>query len=696
MKYSVGAFDNLRDSGIDSKLKKVSSALGRVSKNFKPLAVYEHHLFAINEETNKVYKFEYEILPRSVKFSSPELVVIERDSSLNEQRDMLIENAVDALFNDKTGELPVLQNRLINVERKENESNKFFNTLDKEFYASKSVRKRIGKIVESIASKRTISGIKSAKRVSHINELFNGGSTTVELYKSRAKEDDPRREFRNRIIEARKQAKNLYINPNFNNTVKSIVEFNHQSRDYMDIVENHQEFFTLTVAEQADLLRQAANKNNVAISWDNILNVVENLTKLGLMKIRPEIEQIHEIFDANWTNWAKKINMFEAQMNVPDFSKVNLSEVAEVLKKVITENNDIVSNELMAQFKTALANINEMIKSGLIDEGRLEKALSLLHQYMPSKMNIGEDRKAAEDDDPNKDETIYDDDNDDDSLGDSDSDEDNIDPATGLLVVGDDEPKDETDTDEADDDKSDDDTDNELADVKNEVLDGFGDLCNRLAVADSEDELGESMRLAKNLVMEDGFNTKKALKICEVVKRNCRKNKNIDGFQNVSELAGFVKLVAEEALPDNSMDDTGGKFPDNEMDPEHDGLVDPADSKPDEKSKENDDGERNKDAEDAQDDDKSIQAGTKPPPDTTADSLVSEAHDDLFIKAKRGDESILKDPNVSKVKDRDGQTPLHWLAFKGVEAALKHPDAKKVKDSEGQTPADIWKEIYTA
>jgi hypothetical protein len=51
----------------------------------------------------------------------------------------------------------------------------------------------------------------------------------------------------------------------------------------------------------------------------------------------------------------------------------------------------------------------------------------------------------------------------------------------------------------------------------------------------------------------------------------------------------------------------------------------------------------------------------------------------LFKKAAEGDISILSDPNVSKVKDHFGETPLHVLSLLGKTAILKHPDMNKVK-----------------
>lgn len=70
--------------------------------------------------------------------------------------------------------------------------------------------------------------------------------------------------------------------------------------------------------------------------------------------------------------------------------------------------------------------------------------------------------------------------------------------------------------------------------------------------------------------------------------------------------------------------------------------------------------------------------------------LLNEGLSDkeLFKKAYKGDISILSDPNVSKVKDEHGFTPLHILADKRKIEILKHPDVNEVKSYMGRTPFD--------
>jgi ankyrin repeat protein len=54
--------------------------------------------------------------------------------------------------------------------------------------------------------------------------------------------------------------------------------------------------------------------------------------------------------------------------------------------------------------------------------------------------------------------------------------------------------------------------------------------------------------------------------------------------------------------------------------------------------------------------------------------------------------TAMKHPGFTKLKDNEGYTPLHLLAMNGSKIALEHPAAKTLKDKEGKTPADYYEE----
>ena len=60
----------------------------------------------------------------------------------------------------------------------------------------------------------------------------------------------------------------------------------------------------------------------------------------------------------------------------------------------------------------------------------------------------------------------------------------------------------------------------------------------------------------------------------------------------------------------------------------------------------------------------------------------------LIDRVDNGDETVLQDPDVSKVRNAYGFTPLHYAA-KTRAAALAHPDVNKVKDRGGNTPLHV-------
>lgn len=63
--------------------------------------------------------------------------------------------------------------------------------------------------------------------------------------------------------------------------------------------------------------------------------------------------------------------------------------------------------------------------------------------------------------------------------------------------------------------------------------------------------------------------------------------------------------------------------------------------------------------------------------------------EELFGKAMKKDKSILSDPNVSIVRDSDGDTPLHVLAMKKVGEVLDHPDVATTHNKDSLTPLHI-------
>ncbi len=63
--------------------------------------------------------------------------------------------------------------------------------------------------------------------------------------------------------------------------------------------------------------------------------------------------------------------------------------------------------------------------------------------------------------------------------------------------------------------------------------------------------------------------------------------------------------------------------------------------------------------------------------------------DNIFEEARRCNLEVLRSDLVDKVKDEDGWTPLHWLAYRRVKEILDHPFVDKVKDIGGNTPLHV-------
>jgi len=63
--------------------------------------------------------------------------------------------------------------------------------------------------------------------------------------------------------------------------------------------------------------------------------------------------------------------------------------------------------------------------------------------------------------------------------------------------------------------------------------------------------------------------------------------------------------------------------------------------------------------------------------------------ENIFDEAEKSNLEVLKSDLVDTVKNVDGWTPLHILAWNGVKEVLNHPSVDKVKDDNGWTPLHL-------
>jgi len=61
--------------------------------------------------------------------------------------------------------------------------------------------------------------------------------------------------------------------------------------------------------------------------------------------------------------------------------------------------------------------------------------------------------------------------------------------------------------------------------------------------------------------------------------------------------------------------------------------------------------------------------------------------ENIWDEARKSNLEVLKSDLVDKVKNKYGETPLHWLAYnKLVKEILTHPSVDKIKDNWDWTP----------
>jgi len=68
----------------------------------------------------------------------------------------------------------------------------------------------------------------------------------------------------------------------------------------------------------------------------------------------------------------------------------------------------------------------------------------------------------------------------------------------------------------------------------------------------------------------------------------------------------------------------------------------------------------------------------------------------IWQEAKNGNPKIIKHPLCDILRDGNGWTPLHYLAYRGVEEILEHPSVGLVKECHAQlTPLHLLAQSYS-
>ncbi|CAB4130853.1 ANK domain containing protein [uncultured Caudovirales phage] len=76
-------------------------------------------------------------------------------------------------------------------------------------------------------------------------------------------------------------------------------------------------------------------------------------------------------------------------------------------------------------------------------------------------------------------------------------------------------------------------------------------------------------------------------------------------------------------------------------------------------------------------------------PTPTGPVAADSEKQDFLNQADLGDKTILSSADVTVVKDKGGETALHWLAIRKVVEILTKAEVSTVVDREGETPLHL-------
>jgi len=402
--YDIYTFYTLLKESLESKVKSVNVALDKIHPSLTAVGTYKNHVFVVNEESRDLLKLEFKTDATEVSFGSAQFLSIANENDKFAQREKeIVNNIIEALADDEHEVVEHYKKKLLTLTKEKLRVERIVNEElpKKQNYVSSSLKETVGDLIESASDelKQAIAATKPSNNL--LTRLMEGETISVSLYEQpqQAKQKDSLSIIKENIISARKSAKNLPNNSVFFESVVNIQRRKDEAEDYFPVVEDMQEFYCLTRKEQFDAISEVYDKAEMVVTDDRVNEIVSYLNKLAELKIPEEINRLNMVV-GNYNNesFAKQIGLLEAELNQRVYANIDLSELHNLLVSIIAESNDILAPEMLSSLRKALAEVNEMMESGLTEDGRVQSIVNLVRQFTPDTFGEGKMEPDLEDD----------------------------------------------------------------------------------------------------------------------------------------------------------------------------------------------------------------------------------------------------------------------------------------------------------
>ena len=276
------------------------------------------------------------------------------------------------------------KNRLIRIEREAA-------ILESRLNATGGIKSKYLKNART-AVRHAIASIKGASKIfkgrdnEKLTQLFESGSILIEHEKPKVvNTKTDKRLIHQRIVETRRAAKHLYESPLFVEYATNLYNDVDTEEAINSIAEHYQEVFTLSLSEQARVFSAAIAKN---VDNPDMKTVVSKVLEFGTeaMKqgsIRESVEQLTAIIGANETNFHARMQEIEENIGVQVYNRNDLKTINKVLENILTSPSNIFSPEFYNSIRSAKGRVEEMIETGIIDDGEVSAIVATIEQYNP-------------------------------------------------------------------------------------------------------------------------------------------------------------------------------------------------------------------------------------------------------------------------------------------------------------------------
>jgi hypothetical protein len=386
--YDVFGLGQLIDRGLSRKLELIESALMQLDSSLEPITIVESFAFVVNTSNFECYRIKYEVNEGIVTFTNPTPFVLNTDlSSFENKSKKIVRNIVESISKNSEPEVEYYKAQWLANERQVRVLESKLNlTVGTKSQYLNNAKKIVSESVKAVRGAKSL--IAKGRNKSLLNKLLRENKVDIRESQPRVLDTDKSRKqlIYTKIVETRRQAQSLTESPVFAEYVSNIYEGTDVSNAAEFIVNNYQEIFTLSLAEQTELF-YAIVESKVAgkPSLETVVGSVMTVGKAAMSnsEIVEELQKISTLIEATNGNYHERMQLIESEMNTHNFSTTDLKTIQAVLEGIIAQPSEFLAPEFVTECRRMYRKVINMSESGNVDDALVAAAVHLISQFYP-------------------------------------------------------------------------------------------------------------------------------------------------------------------------------------------------------------------------------------------------------------------------------------------------------------------------